>query len=567
MPDPTCAVCGQAASGLDPAGRCHACAGHQMTRLQLVADAPSETVALAAAPPPPPRGRDPLVGRELGGCRLLSKIGGGGMGVVYKAEQLSLGRTVAVKLVKTVEGAQEADFIARLRSEARAIAALGHPHIVNVHDVGSDGGLHYIIMELVDGPSLRAMMRAARGLDEARCRAFLLQCLEGLEHAHAKGVIHRDLKPDNILVAHGTQVKLADFGLAKLLHSDQHLTSTGVLLGTPLYMSPEAVRGEPLDARADLYSLGATFYHVLAGSPPFTGDSAMGILYRHMHDPLPPLSTRRPGVDPYLAQVVERLLAKHPGERYATAGEALGALGAAEATLSLVAPAMSAPPSRAHSPGAPPAAAAAGSAVAPGAAATASPRPGTRGRLWLSLALLVGLLLALGPGRRALEGGRRTDPPPGAQHIAEAAARRDGERPAVAAEPAAPPHVPAAPHPGTAAPPSAAQAAAEAELRLRCEKFFGHVARRELRALVDFLPPGRGRPLLAGGIGARLRAVHSLPDIDDVSAFEVLDVSVEPGGDAGRTDVLVRHEDPAVPERRISLPWQHVSGAWRLKPR
>jgi predicted Ser/Thr protein kinase len=317
-----CKVCGQAAPHLDALGYCPTCAARHApgpNPTESIADASQLFVGLLDEP-------DPLLGRELSGCRLLRRAGGGGMGTVYRAEQLSLGRIVAIKVIHADHTASP-KFVARLRAEARVVAALSHPNILQVYDVGTSGTLHYIVMEFVDGPSLGDLIFQGVFQDAARCLDILRQTLLGLGHAHSRGVIHRDIKPDNILLAGGRYVKLADFGLAKLLtEQDQRLTATGMVLGTPLYMSPEAAYGKPLDPRSDIYSLGASFYHALSGVPPFSGDSAMGILYRHIHESPPPLLQVNPVIDPAVSAVLMKMLEKDPEQRFASCEDALAAL-------------------------------------------------------------------------------------------------------------------------------------------------------------------------------------------------------------------------------------------------
>jgi predicted Ser/Thr protein kinase len=319
-PQSVCTFCGKSAERLDERGHCPTCAGRWV---QANAASVEEAAQLFTGPIEP----DPLLGQVIGGCRLVSKVGSGGMGAVYRAEQLSLGRAVAVKIIHP-DCAANPRFAARLHSEARAIAVLNHPHILQVYDVGAAEGLHYILMEFVEGPSLGDLIFQGLFQEPERCRDLLRQTLLGLGHAHTRGVIHRDLKPDNILLAAGSFVKLADFGLAKVLDAQQQLTATGMVIGTPQYMSPEAAAGRPLDPRSDLYSLGATFYHALTGTPPFTAETPMGVLYRHIHDPLVSLVQVNPAVDPGLAEVVETMLAKDPDQRFAGCEEALRSLDA-----------------------------------------------------------------------------------------------------------------------------------------------------------------------------------------------------------------------------------------------
>ncbi len=256
---------------------------------------------------------DPLLGLELAGCRLVKRIGTGGMGAVYRAVQLSLNRSVAVKLIHPIFAA-DPDNLARFYNEARVVAALNHPHILQIYDVGRNAGLHYIIMEFIEGLSLGEL--ATAGAPMELYVEILLQVLSGLGHAHKRSVIHRDLKPENILLAGGTHAKIADFGIAKMLDAARHLTATGKVVGTPSYISPEAAQAQPLDARSDIYSLGATFYHVLTGELLFDGPSPMAVVMSHLQQPPRPLRELRPSIPSWLARIIEQMLAKAPKDRF-----------------------------------------------------------------------------------------------------------------------------------------------------------------------------------------------------------------------------------------------------------
>ena len=254
--------------------------------------------------------------------RLNSEIGRGGMGVVYRATDLELRREVAVKVLPDTSSSPEAR--ARLLREARAAAALNHPNIVAVHDVGEAEGMPFFVMELVKGPSLSR----ARPADIFRIVEIACQICAALEHAHANHIVHRDLKPDNVLLSapgESGMVKLADLGLA-LPGYGERLSRTGVIMGTAAYMAPEQALGRALDGRADLYALGVLLYELTTGKVPFTGDNPLAIVSQHVHAPVVPPSVMRPDLSRALEAVILRLLAKDPVSRFATAADTAKAL-------------------------------------------------------------------------------------------------------------------------------------------------------------------------------------------------------------------------------------------------
>ncbi len=224
---------------------------------------------------PGPAPLQPEMPKQIGGFELLELLGRGGMGSVYRARQVSLGRLVALKVIARRLAADER-FVARFEREARAAAAVHHPNIVAVYSVGEDSGQHYIAMELVAGEGLDALVKREGPLPQDRALRMMKQVTAALAAAHEADIVHRDIKPSNILLAAEESVKVADFGLAKRMATDVTVTQTGAMMGTPLYHPPEAARGERYDARSDLYSLGATFYHLLAGKPPFEGEKPRG---------------------------------------------------------------------------------------------------------------------------------------------------------------------------------------------------------------------------------------------------------------------------------------------------
>ncbi|RLB53338.1 MAG: hypothetical protein DRJ42_12255 [Deltaproteobacteria bacterium] len=275
-----------------------------------------------------------LEGQVLGDrYRLGNKIGQGGMGAVYSATQTSLGRRVAIKVLLPMLSS-DPSLVARFRAEAERSGHLNHPHIVQVLDFGKEeSGSVWIAMELLEGEPLTD--RIARGpLSEADAVRFAREVLAGLEAAHAARLVHRDLKPDNIFITKaagvGEQVKLLDFGIAKLLDGDSaaKLTATGLVIGTPLYMSSEQARGDDLDERSDIYSLGAVMYECLTGEPPFTGRNYNALLVAVLTQTARPITELRPDLSPELAAVVMRALEKDKNDRFASAGEMSAALDA-----------------------------------------------------------------------------------------------------------------------------------------------------------------------------------------------------------------------------------------------
>lgn len=264
-----------------------------------------------------------------GRYRIGSLVGRGGMAEVYEGYDTRLGRTVAIKLLKS-DLANDPSFEAKFRGEAQASAKMAHPSIVRIYDAGeeettdSNGNLvktPFIIMELVKGKLLRELIHQG-GLDIARATKFVIGILNALEVSHRSGVIHRDIKPANVMVTENDAVKVMDFGIARAV-SDNSATqaSTGGIVGTAQYFSPEQARGEAVDARTDLYSTGVILYELLSGRPPFTGESAVSIAYQHVSEQAPPPSDFNPQVTPELNAVVMRAMAKDRDDRFQSAEE------------------------------------------------------------------------------------------------------------------------------------------------------------------------------------------------------------------------------------------------------
>jgi serine/threonine-protein kinase len=260
-----------------------------------------------------------LINKEFGDYHLLRKIGSGAMAEVYLAEQRSLGRRVAVKILKP-ELAHDEIYIKRFVREAKAIAALSHPNLVQVFQTDCFDGYWFIAQEYVQGQTLQEFIRRNGALPFKQVADILWHVASALEQAAQTGIIHRDIKPDNILLGDNGDVKIADFGLVRVGDGSQPaataLTQIGMTLGTPLYMSPEQAQGKPLDHRSDLYALGITCYHALAGHPPFRGDTALSVILQHVNQQPEPLEKLRPDIPPPFARTIHRMIEKQPEKRF-----------------------------------------------------------------------------------------------------------------------------------------------------------------------------------------------------------------------------------------------------------
>lgn len=264
-------------------------------------------------------------GQMLGPYRIISQVGRGGMATVYKAYQPSVDRYVAVKVLPS-QLAESREFATRFQQEARIIARLEHPHILPVFDYGESDGVAYFVMRYMDAGTLKEKMIEGRPLPLNDIDRLFTQLAEALSYAHSRGIIHRDLKPANVLIDAQGNVFLTDFGIAKLLESaSPRLTQTDAIMGTPAYISPEQAQGNPVDQRADIYSLGIILYEMVTGSVPFTAETPLAVLFKHISDPLPPPSLVKPDIPPAIEQVLLKALAKDPKDRFATAAEFMGA--------------------------------------------------------------------------------------------------------------------------------------------------------------------------------------------------------------------------------------------------
>ncbi len=282
-------------------------------------NAPNPETARAAAPV-----TMDLVGKQLGDFRVLRKLGAGAMAEVFLAEQVSLNRQVALKVLKP-ELVDESDdtHLKRFKQEATAAANLSHTNIVQVYAVGEQDGVHFIAQEYVPGLTLREWLRKNGPPEPLIAIKLLRQVALALQAASEAGIVHRDIKPENVLLTKKGDAKVADFGLAQLAQTGERvqLTQVGMTMGTPLYMSPEQVAGRTVDHRSDLYSLGVTAYHLLAGSPPFRGETALSVAVQHLNTPAEPLQKVRPDLPIALCELVQKVMDKRPESRYQSAAD------------------------------------------------------------------------------------------------------------------------------------------------------------------------------------------------------------------------------------------------------
>lgn len=256
------------------------------------------------------------VGAQLGEFKLLRRLGKGGMADVWLAEQTSLKRNVALKLLRS-ELMEDGNYVLRFQTEAKAAAGLNHPNIVQVYTVGSEKGQHFIAQEYVHGQTLKALLVKRGPLDLSLALMIMRQVAAALQAAGEQGIVHRDIKPENIMLNRKGEVKVADFGLAQLQGGERlNLTQEGVTMGTPLYMSPEQVSGQKVDQRSDIYSFGIMCYHMLAGAPPFVGENAVSVAVKHLHETPQQISEVRPDLPPAVCAVIQRMIAKRPEQRY-----------------------------------------------------------------------------------------------------------------------------------------------------------------------------------------------------------------------------------------------------------
>jgi len=258
------------------------------------------------------------IGSELAGCRIEEVLGTGGMGVIYRATDLRLGRPVALKLI-SADGASDPTVRERFEREVRLTASIDHPNVIPVYGAGEEDGHLYLVMRYVPGTDLHALLRREGRLAPHRAATIVAQLAEALDAAHAAGLVHRDVKPANVLIT-GSHVYLSDFGITRVQEADTQITESGGWVGTVDFMAPEHLRGEPTDARADVYALGCVLYTALTGAPPYRRPTVPATITAHLHEP-PPRPSETAGVPPEFDAVVARALAKDREARYHSAGD------------------------------------------------------------------------------------------------------------------------------------------------------------------------------------------------------------------------------------------------------
>jgi eukaryotic-like serine/threonine-protein kinase len=322
-----------------------------------------------------------MIGRVLDGkYEVVGPLGEGGMAVVYRGRRLADARQVAIKVLRE-QYAHDTEFVARFEREAQAVARLSHPHMVQVFDSGRDENVHFIVMEFVEGEDLKTLLRRVGALPEERAKAIGAQVCEALAYAHALGIVHRDIKPQNILLTRDGQVKVTDFGIARALASAA-ITETGTVLGSVQYLSPEQARGLGVGQSSDLYSLGVVLFEVVAGRLPFDGDTPITIALKHIHEPPPVLRRDDTPASVDMEHIILKALAKDPHGRYRSAEEMRADLTGEAAHWR-----------EARSPGVEETVVVRGGARAPG-----SPRHGTRWMVGPLIAAVVGLLVLVFAG-------------------------------------------------------------------------------------------------------------------------------------------------------------------------
>ena len=476
---------------------------------------------------------DALLGRLLDGrYRVVSRLARGGMASVYTATDIRLDRDVAVKVMHPAL-ADDPEFVARFIREARAAARLSHPNVVAVFDQGADDGAVFLVMEHVDGTTLRELLRERGRLSVPEAVAVLYPVLAALAAAHAAGLVHRDVKPENVLLAADGRVKVADFGLARAV-TGSHLTATGgLLIGTVSYLAPEQVERGVADARADVYAAGVLLYELVTGQVPFVGETPLAIAYRHVHETVPPPSSRV-AVPAEIDRLVALACARDPADRPADAGALLRELDLVCAGLGITNPAEHLPvPAAAEipttvlrSPG--------GSTLVVGPRAAGAAPPGQRRRRrWPLIALVVVLLATIaGVGGWWLAAGRYA-PAPGLLTLTLSEARVAASKAGFSVHTGSPVYSDTVPHGDVAAQSPAPQA--------RVRRHSVIVVRLSLGVLTHAVPNVRGDTLAAA------RTALAAASFPIAGTAQVFDDQVAPG-DVVRTDPppgqVVRHSTP-----------------------
>jgi tRNA A-37 threonylcarbamoyl transferase component Bud32 len=311
---------GKSAANLTPEFRGASDPGAERDQ-SVVVDLPSAKVT-SDSEESAPEAHDPYLGKLFGNYELVRKVGQGGMGLVYKGRQVSLDRIVAVKILNK-SLCDNAEFIKRFEREAKSIARINHPNIMAVYDFGQTDGLYYMVTEFIEGSSLSKQISDSVMMTVDRLAPLIVQCLAGLAYVGTSGIVHRDIKPDNILITLEGIAKIADFGLAKDVSRNDatDLTAVGLAMGTPAYMSPEQCMGRKLDGRSDIYALGVTAYLALTGEKPFTGQSSFEIMTKQREFTPPPPRQLNPALPKEVSEMVMRMLAKNPQDRFKDAEE------------------------------------------------------------------------------------------------------------------------------------------------------------------------------------------------------------------------------------------------------
>lgn len=286
---------------------------------------------------------DELADKTMGGCRLNKRIGKGAMGVVYLAEQIELKRPVAFKILDP-RFSSDRSYVERFEMEARAAAQLSHPNIVKVYDFGNEDRLYYIVSEYVDGPSIQSLIQERGTLPPEEAVEYALQVAQGLRAASQANIIHRDIKPDNLMLTRAGVLKIADFGLARSTCPETIAADSGLIMGTPFYMSPEQAKGRKMDIRSDIYSLGVSLYCMVIGEVPFDADSVIGVLLKQISADRPDPCAVKPSLPSVLGSLIMRMMDRQPDNRPRDAEELLRELEAVRQILKPAAP----PPSLAE---------------------------------------------------------------------------------------------------------------------------------------------------------------------------------------------------------------------------